>query len=53
MANGLTASLRGFPIAGDLIAATPAEQAYQILRFGFAAAPLIAGLDKFFHVLTN
>jgi len=28
-------------------------QAYQILRFGFTVAPIIAGLDKFLHVLTN
>src|SRR5688572_19766039 len=31
----------------------PAEQAYRILQAGFVAAPTIAGLDKFFHVLTN
>src|ERR1044071_5684456 len=29
------------------------DQAYQILHFGFTAAPIIAGLDKFFHVLVN
>jgi hypothetical protein len=40
-------------MAGDLIAATPARQAYYILHFGFTVAPIIAGLDKFFHVLTN
>jgi hypothetical protein len=28
-------------------------QAYQILRFGFTVAPIIAGLDKFLNVLTN
>lgn len=28
-------------------------QAYQILRIGFTAAPIIAGLDKFFHLLVN
>ena len=28
-------------------------QAYQILRFGFTVAPIIAGLDKFLGVLTN
>ena len=28
-------------------------QAYQILHWGFFAAPIIAGLDKFFHLLTN
>lgn len=32
---------------------SPAYQAYQILRFGFTVAPIIAGLDKFFHLLVN
>ena len=34
-------------------ASSPAYQAYQILRFGFVVAPIVAGLDKFFHVLVN
>jgi hypothetical protein len=29
------------------------QQAYQILRIGFTVAPIIAGLDKFFHLLTD
>jgi len=34
--------------------ATPAvRQAYFILRFGFTVAPILAGLDKFFHLLVN
>lgn len=32
---------------------SPAHQAYEILRIAFTAAPIIAGLDKFFHVLVN
>ena len=28
-------------------------QAYQILRTGFTVAPIVAGLDKFFHLLVN
>ncbi len=28
-------------------------QAYQILHFGFTVAPIVAGLDKFLHILTN
>ena len=28
-------------------------QAYQILRIGFTVAPILAGLDKFTHVLTD
>ncbi|HTE93074.1 MAG TPA: hypothetical protein VK678_06160, partial [Bradyrhizobium sp.] len=31
----------------------PAYQAYQILHVGFIVAPLLAGLDKFTHVLTD
>ena len=31
----------------------PAFQAFAILRVGYAALPIIAGADKFFHVLTN
>ena len=34
-------------------AASPAYQAYQILLFGFTVAPIIAGLDKFLHLLVN
>src|SRR4051812_32235900 len=37
----------------DTVAAAPARQAYQILHFAFVAAPVIAGLDKFFHLLVN
>jgi hypothetical protein len=32
---------------------TPAYQAFQILRTGFVVAPIVAGLDKFFHLLVN
>jgi uncharacterized membrane protein YphA (DoxX/SURF4 family) len=36
------------------VAATrPSYQAYQILRFAFTVAPIVAGLDKFFHILVN
>jgi len=31
----------------------PAYQAYQILRIGFTVAPILAGLDKFTHLLCN
>jgi hypothetical protein len=31
----------------------PVLQAYQILRLGFTLAPIVAGLDKFFHLLVN
>lgn len=31
----------------------PSYQAYQILYAGFIALPVIAGIDKFFHLLVN
>jgi hypothetical protein len=30
-----------------------AYQAYQILHLGFTVAPILAGLDKFFHLMVN
>ena len=53
MANGHADTMRGFPVAGATVAATPARQAYRILQFAFAVAPIVAGLDKFFHFLVN
>ncbi len=32
---------------------TGSHQAYRILHFGFTVAPIIAGLDKFTHILTD
>ncbi len=47
-------------VAGSaMIAVASAEdvrrdrQAYEILRWGFVALPILAGADKFAHVLTN
>jgi uncharacterized membrane protein YphA (DoxX/SURF4 family) len=37
----------------DIAAIQPARQAYYILQVAFVAAPLIAGIDKFFHLLVN
>jgi hypothetical protein len=39
--------------ATDLAAASPAYQAFRILQIGFVAAPILAGLDKFLHLLVN
>jgi hypothetical protein len=39
--------------ANDSTAASPAYQAFRILQIGFIAAPILAGLDKFFHLLVN
>jgi hypothetical protein len=35
------------------LASSPAYQAYQILHLAFVVAPVVAGLDKFFHLLVN
>lgn len=35
------------------VESSPTYQAYQILHVGFAVLPIIAGLDKFFHILVN
>ena len=32
---------------------TPGYQAFQILRTAFTVAPIVAGLDKFLHLLVN
>lgn len=34
-------------------AANPVVQAFRILQAGFVAAPVLAGLDKFLHLLTD
>ena len=31
----------------------PVYQAYQLLHIAFVVAPILAGLDKFFHLLVN
>jgi hypothetical protein len=35
------------------LSARPAYQAYQVLHVGFAVLPILAGLDKFFHLLVD
>ena len=32
---------------------TPSRQAFEVLHWGFTAAPVLFGLDKFLHVMTN
>ena len=32
---------------------TYSRQAYTILKFGFTVAPIVAGLDKFLHILAH
>ena len=37
----------------DVGTSSASRQAYQILHLGFTVAPIVAGLDKFFHLLVN
>jgi hypothetical protein len=37
----------------DVVAADPVRHAYHALQLGFVAAPVIAGLDKFTHLLVD
>jgi hypothetical protein len=37
----------------ETVGADPNHQAYQILHWGFVAAPAIAGIDKFVQLLAN
>ncbi len=52
MARTMTDFLPHIP-GREATLANPVYQAYQFLHVAFVAAPILAGLDKFFHVLTN
>src|ERR1041384_4955897 len=52
MAHAINSSV-GITAATMESVSTPSYQAYQILRTGFTGAPIVAGLDKFFHLLVN
>ena len=54
MAQAINDSAHIASVNSRSVAATrPSYQAYQILRFAFTVAPIVAGLDKFFHILVN
>ena len=53
MAHAISSSPALTSVNERAAAASPSRQAYQILRFGFTVAPILAGLDKFFHLLVN
>ena len=40
-------------VADKADVSNPAYQAFQILRLGFTVAPILAGLDKFLHLLVD
>jgi hypothetical protein len=53
MSTGAEGSLPGRATSNAELRTVPAYQAYQILHVGFVVAPILAGLDKFLHLLTN
>jgi uncharacterized membrane protein YphA (DoxX/SURF4 family) len=54
MSSAVTASLRPMPIpSAEALRRDPAAQAFLLLRIAFAVAPIVMGLDKFTHVLTD
>ena len=53
MSNAAMAEVAGAHGEHEANAHSPTVQAYQILHWGFVAAPVIAGADKFLHLLTN
>ena len=54
MAHAMNSSAGISSVDTRSVSATrPSYQAYQILRFGFTVAPIVAGLDKFLHLLVN
>jgi len=54
MAQTLTEHMGfGGRVRSEWWTANPVNQAYQLLHVTFVIAPIVAGIDKFFHVLTN
>jgi hypothetical protein len=52
MAQAISSSA-GITSARAESVSSPGYQAFQILRTGFTVAPIVAGLDKFLHLLVN
>ncbi len=52
MAQAFSSSA-GITSATSESVSSPSYQAFQILRTGFTVAPIVAGLDKFLHLLVN
>jgi len=53
MAHAISRSASLTESVGRADFSNPSYQAYQILHLGFVVAPVVAGIDKFFHVLVN
>ena len=53
MSNAHSTTFHDVPMTRDLVTSRPERQAFHILQFAFVVAPILAGIDKFFHLLTN
>ena len=54
MAHAMSTGAEGaFASTEGAVVHSPVWQAYQILHIAFTVAPIIAGADKFFHLLVN
>ncbi len=56
MSNARTVAVGGLDLASSPAArdtTEPSYQAYRILHLGFTVAPILAGLDKFSHLLVD
>jgi hypothetical protein len=54
MSTAVAGFLRPAPVpAPSILRRDPAAQAFMLLRIGFTVAPILFGLDKFAHVLTD
>src|ERR687884_207190 len=52
--SSIAAPVRGASLPNvDALRRNPAAQAYLLLRIAFVVAPIVFGLDKFAHVLTD
>ena len=54
MSSAVAAAVRPMPFpASEELRRDPAAQAFLLLRIAFTVAPIVFGLDKFAHVLTD
>jgi hypothetical protein len=53
MANAVNMGTSPASMERSAVVSRPAHQAFSILYVGFVALPIVAGLDKFFHLLVN
>ncbi len=53
MPEAILTSRTGAAIDSPSLLSSPTYQAYRLLHVAFVVAPIVAGLDKFFHLLVD